>query len=193
MLLLSVWQVNAQESKTVFGLKTGFNVSGLSATVNSEPIFKTGFHFGIYTRTSIGASWHFRPELYYSRQGQKEKPDRSTAEAKVILNYVNLPLLFETGKTVTFQFGPQIGFRASSKYQETMGNDKVDEDTKDITAGADLSLVLGLGINANENLNFGVRLNYGLTDVYKVEPDIPGVAFPEIKNRVFHLYIGYSF
>ena len=200
--LLCAWQASSQDAegthKTVFGLKSGVNVSIFSASVNSESSFRTGFHIGVYVKSHMSNNWYFRPELYYSGQGQKDDwqtpPNGpSVGNTTTTVNYLNVPLLFETGKKVSFQFGPQIGIFLSGTEQGTINNQKVDGDLKEEFKPIDLSLVLGLSVNPTENFNFGLRLNNGLTDIYTADPDYPGIEYPPIKNRVFHFYVGFSF
>jgi hypothetical protein len=192
--LISCLAAFSQDKKTQVGIKSGLNVAILSASINSESSYKSGFHIGMYIKTPGG----FRPEIYFSSQGQKDNyvsPPSfvSTGKTTTTLNYLNIPLLMELGKKkVMFQIGPQIGFLLSAKEVGTINNQSVNSDLKDFTKSPDFSLVLGAGINATEKLNFGLRLNYGLSDIFN-SPSSPGVDFPSIKNRVFHFYAGVSF
>lgn len=94
-----------------------------------------------------------------------------------------------------FQIGPQIGFLLSGREKGTINNRNVDDDLKDVMKGTDFSLVLGVGVTPAENFNFGIRINYGLTDIYTGDDklNVPGFNYPSIKNRVFHFYIAYPF
>jgi hypothetical protein len=183
--------------RTVFGFKAGLNASIFSASVNSESSFKSGFHFGIYVRTPITHRFFFRPELYYSSQGQKDNyqypsSGASAGKTTTTLQYINIPLLFEQGRKVSFQFGPQIGILAGSREKGTIENQSVNDNLKDVMKAADLSLVLGVGFSPGDHFNFGFRYNCGLTDIYKGD-DVAGVSdFPSIKNRVLHFYIACS-
>jgi hypothetical protein len=182
---------------TVFGFKAGLNASIFSASINSESSFKSGFHFGIYVKTPITYRFFFRPELYYSNQGQKDNyqmPSSGTSVGKTTttLQYINIPLLFEQGRKVSFQFGPQIGILAGSREKGTFNNQNVDEDLASVMKGADLSLVLGMGVAPGKHFNFGFRYNYGLTDIYKADNDAGVTDFPDIKNRVLHFYVACS-
>jgi hypothetical protein len=184
----------SQENKTQVGIKSGINLAILSASINSESSYKTGFNFGLYLKTPGG----FRPEIYFSSQGQKDNyvsPPSfvSTGKTTTTLNYLNIPLLMELGKKVNFQVGPQIGFLLSAKEVGTISNQSVNSDLKEFTKSPDFSLVLGAGFNATEKINFGIRLNYGLSDVFNNVQSAPGIDFPAIKNRVFHFYAGISF
>lgn len=193
-LLWLITAANSQDTTTVFGLKAGINYSIFSASVNSDASFKTGFHIGGFIRTPISRNAFFRPEIYYSRQGQKDDLG-SGDETTTTVNYVNVPFLFEIGRKVSFQFGPQMGLLVSAREKGTIGSEDIDDDLKSVMRTVDVSAVLGIGFNPSQNFHLGVRYNIGLTDIYKGDEDanIPGLDFPDIKNRVFHFYVGYSF
>jgi len=187
------------QDKTVFGVKTGLNVSILSASVNSDASPRTGFHFGMYLKKPLATKFFFRPELYYAGQGQKDDyryspGGPSIGSTTTTLNYLNLPLLFEVGRKVSFQFGPQLGFLLSAKEKGTINNEPIDDDLREGMKKFDLSVVAGLGFSPGR-FSAGIRMNIGLTGIFKAEgvTDIPGVVFPEVKNRTVHFYVGYSF
>lgn len=193
IILFSALVINlvAQE-KTKFGLKSGVNMSILSASINSESTFKAGFHFGAFLKTPGG----FRPEIYFSSQGQKDNyitpPNgASVGKTTTTINYLNIPLLMELGKKkVTFQIGPQIGFALSGNEKGTIDGQSVDDDLKEFIKSPDLSLVLGMGLNLSEQVSLGIRYNHGLSDIFASPQDLPpGADFPSIKNRVFHFYL----
>ena len=73
--------------------------------------------------------------------------------------------------------------------------DEIDDDLKDVMRPIDLSLVLGLAVKAGENVDLGVRLNYGINDIYKADDEVnmSGFDYPAIKNRVIQFFIGYTF
>jgi hypothetical protein len=180
-------------SQTEFGLKAGANFSTLSSSINSTSSSVTGFHFGMYMRARIERDFYFRPELYYSSQGQddayKYTNGASAGSATTTLNYVNLPLLFEGGRVVTFQFGPQVGFPVSGKQVGTVGNTKLNDDLKSIMK-TELSLVLGLGLNVSQHVHLGVRYHLGMTDAMKISG---ATSDFKIQNRVIHAFVGVSF
>jgi hypothetical protein len=195
--LFCVLSLSAQEEdrKAAFGLKAGLNSSIFTASINSESSAKLGFHIGIYIKKQIGNKAYFRPEMYFSSQGQKDEylipPNGPTVgETTTSVNYLNVPILFEFGKKIFFQVGPQIGFLLSAKEEGEIDGDKVNDDLKNIMKGTDVSLVGGLGFNATENFNLGVRVNIGMTEAFK---DSGSNGFPSVKNQVLHFYLGYTF
>ncbi len=196
LFLLST--ARAQEKKkTEFGIKAGLNLAIFSASVNSESSYKPGLNAGFYVKTQLSNVFYFRPELYYSSQGEKDNytdySGKSHGSTTTSLNYINVPVLFEVGKKVTFQFGPQIGFLVSGKEEGTIDNKPVDDDLSSVFKSVDISGVLGIGVAPIEHFNFGARFNIGLSNNYSPGSLPPGVDFPAIKNQVFHFYIAYGF
>src|SRR5687768_7871566 len=97
VLILIHFRLIAQENTTVFGFKSGVNLSIFSASINSDPGFRPGFHLGMYIKHNVGSNAYFRPELYYSGQGQKDdyqsQPNGPSAGATTTkLSYLNVPL-----------------------------------------------------------------------------------------------------
>jgi len=89
-----------------FGLKGGINLSMFSASINSESRAKPGLAVGMYLKKQIGPKFYFRPELYYSNQGQKDNyvyptggPSIGTTTTN--MHYLNVPLLFELGNKMS--------------------------------------------------------------------------------------------
>src|SRR5688572_4287953 len=185
----------AQDKKPSFGVKAGLNLSIFSASINSESSWLPGFHIGCYLKQPLSEKIYFRPELYYSIQGQKDEyiqpPNGPTlGNTTTKLSYVNVPLLFEFGNKVSFQAGPQVGLLLSAKESGTILNQQIDDDLKGITKRVDFSFVLGTGIRLGEDLSLGARINLGLSEIFDDSGD---GDFPSIKNRVFHFYLGYRF
>ena len=187
-----------EEGGVQFGIKGGLNMSILSASINSESQFRSGLNIGFYLKVSIGKNSFFRPELYYSSQGQKDRYSYNTGvsagRTTTELNYINVPLLFEFGKTITFQTGLQAGILLSAHEKGQITTQAVDDDLKKYMSPLDLSLVIGMGANISPRFNLGARYNYGLTDIFSLDYEpYPGLEFPEVKNRTLHFYVAYSF
>lgn len=185
------------EGKVQFGIKGGANVSGLSASINSDSEFKSGLNVGFYFKAPIGRNAFFRPEMLYSVQGQKDNYTYSTGvdagKTTTTLSYLNIPLLLEFGKTITLQTGMQVGVLLSADEKGRIGTEPVDDDLKKFMSKVDMSFVVGMGANLTPRFNLGARYNLGLSDIFKnaYEP-YPGLEFPSVKNRVFHFFVGYS-
>jgi hypothetical protein len=206
MLLLTAYGIKAESRndsllvpKAVFGLKAGINISSFSASVNSETRSKLGLNLGMYIKARITDRFFFRPEIYYSNQGQMNNyllptSGPSLGSTTTNLDYINLPLLFEQGRKISFQFGPQFGLLLSGSEKGTVSSTTVDNDLKKVMNNVDLGLVVGVGISPSKRFNCGIRFNFGLNDIFdRTNQTNSPVKFPQISNRVFHFYIATSF
>jgi hypothetical protein len=186
-------------SKVLFGIKGGINISTFSASINSESRAKPGLALGIYLKKQIGTKLFFRPELYYSNQGQKDNylfpyggPSIGTTTTN--MHYLNVPLLFELGNKVCFQFGGQLGILLAGVEKGTVASVRVDNKLNDVMTTADFALVVGAGYSLGHHFNGGVRFNYGVSNIYN--PDQASgsnIELPKVQNRVLHFYVAYSF
>jgi hypothetical protein len=184
--------------KAVFGFKAGVNVSRFSASVNSETRAKAGLAFGMYIRKQTSKRFFLRPELYYSNQGQKDNyvmpygVGPSIGRTTTSMHYINAPLIFEAGAKTTFQFGVQLGLLIAGKEKGTIRSAEVENNLKDVMTSTDFALVVGIGHSVGQHFNGGVRVNYGITDIY-VPDDLPDELDVNVQNRVLHFYVAYSF
>lgn len=184
-----------QERVTVFGIKAGLNTSIFSASVNSESSYKAGFHVGGYMKSSLSEKVFFRPEVFFSGQGQKDEyltpPNGSSVgSTTTTVNYLNVPLLLEFGKKFSLLAGPQVGFLLSAKEEGEIDGEVINDDLKGLMKGTDFSFCIGFGFSTGKHVNLGARLNYGLSEIFD---ESGSDGFPSIKNRTFHFYLGYSF
>ena len=206
LILVNILVSTAQESttepqefpKAAFGFKGGINLSTLSASINSETRAKPGLTVGMYLKKQIGPKFFFRPELYYSNQGQEQNylypyGGPSIGRTKTDLHYLNVPLLFELGRKLSLQFGAQVGVMVAGTEKGTIASVKIDEKLNDVMTPVDFALVVGLGYSAGDHFNCGARLNYGVTNIYKPDDDSGTIEIPDVHNRVFHFYIAWSF
>lgn len=188
---------NAQENrKPEIGFKTGVNLSTFSTpNNNSKNSIRLGFHLGLYVKAPLWRSFFFRPELCYSSQGQQNNYQStpggpSVGNTTTIANYLNAPLLLDWGKKVSVQFGPQFGFPLSGKEVGTINGVKINDDIKPYMHSPDVSMITGIATNPNKHVQLGARYQFGLTNIFP--PQIGGPA-PGVKNRVIHIFVGYSF
>jgi len=184
--------------KTEFGIKGGLNISRFSASINSEARAKTGISFGIYVKKQVAQKRFFRTELYYSSQGQRDNyvnpfGGPAIGRTKTNMHYVNVPFLLEFGKKVSFQAGAQVGLLVIGKEKGILKSVKINENLNDVMTTADMSLVIGIGIYPARRFSGGMRINYGVINIYNPETDSGDIDPPKIYNRVLHCYIAYSF
>jgi Outer membrane protein beta-barrel domain len=206
LVLINIVVTPAQEAlksieypKAVFGIKGGVNISTFSASINSETQAKPGMALGIYIRKQISPKLYFRPEMYYSNQGQKDNylypyGGPSIGSTTTSMHYLNIPLLFELGNKVSFQFGGQLGVLLAGTEKGTVASVEIDQKLDDVMSAVDFALVAGVGITFGRNINGGVRVNYGITNILNPEQDAnSNIELPNVHNRVLQFYVGYSF
>jgi hypothetical protein len=183
----------------VFGVKGGVNLSMFSASVNSESHPIVGPSLGFYIKDQVTKNSFVRTELYFSQQGQKDNhlypygagPSIGITTTK--MNYINIPFMVEYGKKLSFQSGFQFGLLLSGREEGDVASTRVNNDARDFMKSGDFSYVVGVAYSM-EHLNFGVRFNGGINNIYKPkkDPSSPQESI-EVHNRVFHFYVGYSF
>jgi hypothetical protein len=207
LLLINVFVSHAQESvsksqefsKVLFGIKGGINLSTFSASINSEARAKAGLALGIYLKKQIGPKLFFRPELYYSNQGQKDNylypyGGPSIGSTTTNMHYLNVPLLLEVGNKLSFQFGGQLGILLAGREKGTVASVEVDDKLNDVMTTADFALVVGVGYSLGRHFNGGARFNYGVSNIYSPDQDSgSNIDLPKVQNRVLHFYVAYSF
>lgn len=207
LLLVNVFVCRSQDSesksqefsKVSLGIKGGINISTFSASINSESRAKAGLALGIYLKKQIGPKLFFRPELYYSNQGQKDNylyPYGGPSIGSTITNmhYLNVPLLFELGNKLCFQFGGQLGILLAGSEKGTVASVKVDDKLNDVMNTADFALAVGVGYSLGRHFNGGIRFNYGVSNIYSPDKDSgSNIELPKVHNRVLHFYVAYSF
>jgi hypothetical protein len=141
--------------------------------------FKSGF------RGFVGATvdYHFTDqvgvgiEILYSMQGQSYS-DLAGLDYKINVNYVKIPVLLNFNSNPEHvamfvgKFGPTFGFNTAAKGKV---DGFPDTDLKSNYSSTNIGMVLGLGlgINATKHLaiTLGLRLDGGLTDAMKSNPD----------------------
>ncbi|ELR73842.1 hypothetical protein C900_00006 [Fulvivirga imtechensis AK7] len=210
-VLLSIFAVIAfaatSNAQVNFGVKAGLNLADLASSEDEfEADSKIGLHLGGYVELSLSDKFALQPELVYSAQGAKSEFSGEedlgggiigtySEEYNLKLNYLNVPVLFKFKPSESFYIGagPQLGLllSANSEYDYTVTasgisvSDSGEEDVKDEMKGMDLSFAIGAGLELESGLNFGLRYNYGLSDVYdKNEGDA-------VRNSVLQFSVGF--
>ncbi|MFH6958143.1 porin family protein [Flavobacterium aquidurense] len=178
--VLGFTNVNAQKIK--FGAKGGLNFANVSGDNTKGLDVVTSFNFGVVAEIPVSEKFSFQPELMYSGQGYGFNNNNNNNNNTIALNYLNIPLMgkYYVTKGLSVEAGPQIGFLLSAK------NEK--KDVKDSFNTFDFGVNFGLGYKLDNELNFGVRYNLGLTDINNVNN-----SSIKNKNGVFQVSVGYFF
>lgn len=187
--LMSISGIQAQEKTASFGFKGGLNFSNLYTDQVDDNNVLTGFNAGLYAKFPIAKGIAIQPEISYTTKGAELVYNNAFANgtAKFNVNYIEVPVLLVMNITDNFNVhvGPYAAYMVSGK-TETDSNifsSQNQLDTNDFNK-FDAGIAGGLGVDLDA-LNFGVRYNYGLTNVGK-ERNYAGTdyTFPDAKNSV---------
>ena len=171
-----------------FGLKAGasfYNFGGDDAE-DLDLDSKISFNAGGMVNIPISENFSFNPEVIFNGEGAKmeEGDDRVNYN----LGYINVPLLLQFNSTSGFyaEFGPQVGFLMSAKYDFKIGGVEGDEDIKESFKGTNFSVALGAGYRMSNGFGIGARYNLGLSNIAD-EDDA------DLKTRGFQVGVSFLF
>ena len=148
-----------------FGIKGGLNAYTIYSDDNSSADTKIGFHLGLISHIHLGNQFAIQPELIYSTQGSQYTIGSTTA--KLNLNYVNVPLLFQYMFDNGFRLmaGPQVGFLVSAKTEI----DNTKTDVKDNLKKIELAFGIGASyVHPPSGFGVDARYNFGLNNINDV-------------------------
>ncbi len=175
------------QAQVGLGIKGGLNFANQdyeSDGLSVSPDGRTGLHFGAFLVLNLSDNIGLQPELLYSQKGIKFESGGFNIEEN--FNYIDLPILlrYNINEMISLHAGPQLSFLLSAEDQD--GNDFDDE-----VSGTDLALSFGGQIDLPAGFVGGLRYNLGLSDIYD-GPEDPSFSSPEIRNRVFQIYVGWK-
>lgn len=164
--------------------KIGVNLSNLTSLNDTK--IKFGILGGVEGMYMASDKIGISGGLLYSEQGTSF--DVNTGSDKVVLSYLNVPILvnFYVAEGFSLKIGVQPGFLLSAKEKATSQGDSKSVDIKESVESLDFSVPLGLSYEFSKIVIEG-RYNFGLTKVFK------GSNTKESKNSVIQITIGYRF
>jgi len=211
LVLLALVGTLSTYAQVSFGIKAGYNNSGVSGGEGSEFTKRlSGFHVGGIADISLAENFSLQPQLLFIIKGAKSEAFKETVGSAVVefpaqkltFNYLELPVNFmykhEVGAGSIFVgAGPYLGFGLSGKVKagdedadvkfdgkkssEIDANDDAAMHLKRIDAGANFLA----GYELKNGLLFGVNYSLGLTNL---DPD-----GSKSKNNYFGVSVGYLF
>lgn len=196
-VLLFAGSLLAQGSN--IGIRGGLNIANLGGSDVENTDSKTGVNFGGFFHYAINEIFSIQPEVLYSAKGAKAKfvEDGVTVDAKLNLNYIDIPVLLVVNLPVEnasikphLIVGPHMGILLSAKVKGEAGGFSGEVDVKDVYKSTDFGAVVGAGIGipvGNNMLNFDFRYHQGLTSI-----DDSGEDLDE-KNRGFSINAAFGF
>ncbi|MDO7876817.1 porin family protein [Hymenobacter sp. ASUV-10] len=177
------------QAQATFGVKAGATLTNfMGDDVSDDSDNKVGFLVGAVANFAVNDMFSIQPEVLFSQKGAQGKESGETV--KLNQNYVDVPVMVkvntgDNGSGLFFELGPQFGLLVSSKAEDT--------DTKEAFNTFDFGYAAGLGYQLESGLNFGLRYNGGITNVYK-EVDVLGTSVQaKARNSAFQLSVGYMF
>ena len=111
----------------------------------------------------------YQAELNFSMQGGKYDEGPPVGEGKVLMNYINLPIVIQhrTAKGFYGEVGIQPGFLVSAK--DKYGGQTAD--FKDYVNGFDLGIPVGIGYVILNTVAINLRYTHGVSNIYKDDTD----------------------
>lgn len=177
-----------------FGIKGGLSHTNLAGVDADDHNARIGFHAGLFGRTAPSAPVGLQMELLYSTKGNHTKYNAFFGlidqEVDFNLNYLEVPVLasIRLAEVLEFQVGGYAAYLLSAK-ASTSGDlvNASDELDRDRFRSVDAGVAAGIGLNAGESLQVGLRYLHGLSDVIedKALHDVVGDA----RNRCLQLYL----
>jgi len=186
----------AQDSESKAGIRGSFNLSNWYADEIDDKNVKLGFGVGIFYREYVSDNLSIQPEIGFSQKGSTFAYNNffASGEVRGILNYVELPVLFNVHLTDNFHVGagPYVSTLISAKAKNVDSDGNVDgqeEFDRDNFTTFDYGFSVDAGVDFDD-VTVGARYNIGLKDV---EWDT-GVGTANLgKNTVLQLYVGFMF
>ncbi len=216
VLLLSGMTIYAQEFH--FGAKLGGAITNLSVS-NAEDgapnaDSKFGFYLGVAGEYMFNDQFAIAPELEIATAGAKSTADSSETQYGITVTtsgsedikmlYLNVPIMFKyyANENISLDFGPQLGFLMSAKYDydykvkavddtgsvlyENSDSEK-DADIKDEFNSTDFGLNIGATYKMESGFFINARYYLGLSNIGKDTGDAT------IKNTAIKFGVGYFF
>jgi len=149
--LVAIGQQTHAQKKNVFGAIVGVNASGMSDYDGKTTVGLTG---GLYWERKLSNAFSFQSNFLYTQRGER----KDNATPRLILQYINLPMMVKCYVTEDFQvmagiyWDPLIG---------VIGNDYSLDDFKN----SDFGIPIGVSHDLSNYFQLGLSYNFGLTNI----------------------------
>jgi len=180
MIIATGLVTSVAAQNTHFGLKAGLNLASLQNADGADYDSRAGLHVGGLAHIHVSTHFAVQPEVVFSMQGGDYDP----ANAKLKLNYINVPVLaqYMFNEGFRIQTGPQVGFLVSAKSK--VGD--VETDQKDNFNSVDFAWTVGAGYLFPQGIGIDARYNIGISDITENNTN-------KFTNRVFQVGLFYQF
>ena len=183
----------SQSSMPAVGVRAGLNLADIIGRDVAGLQLKLAYHAGLYARFEMQNKWYFQPEILLNVKGAYSGSFGSAGVGSVTytLYYLDLPLLFSYGLNQNnyFSIGAQPGLFLTDKQRWKQNSRITNYSGTGNYNPVDVALVGGYNYEANNGLNAGFRINYGMLNVIKNL----GTGLNHSHNLVIQLTVGYTF
>ncbi|WP_185963933.1 porin family protein [Flavobacterium restrictum] len=140
-----------------WGVRAGVNLASASNGSFGKTDIRTGGYLGVYKEMTIISKLLFiQPEVQFSKQGF------NTKTTDFDLDYIQVPVLAKVylAKVVSFETGPQFGFKISDKVSGSNNNPDFNTFDTAWAGGFSFNFPMGLAINARYITSFTDVIKY---------------------------------
>jgi len=160
--------INCSYAQVRFGIKAGGNLANVDGMNQSKMRF--GFSAGPALQINLAKMFFLQSEILYSIKGAQSNSTQYSSDAKLSLNYINLPILFayRAAPNFSIKIGPEIGRLLSAKSKVDGSTTDLSDLYRDFDFGADLGLAYSF-----KKLALDLRYNYGFKDLVHIKMTDP--------------------
>lgn len=171
--------LTASAQTITFGVKAGPQFSSISDLNDTKAAFL--YHLGAFAQMPLADRLTGQAELLFSAQGVNDTETDYLVQRN---NYLTLPLMakYDIWNGLSAHAGLQFGYLLSAKLKDT--EDDYEDDRKDMFNKAEVGFLIGAEYRVIPKLNIGVRMNWGLTEVFD--------EYEGYKQRVFQVFAAYN-
>ncbi len=167
------------------GLKAGINYTDLKLEDDTLPVtWLLGGVGGVFVSGNLTSNIGMQVEALYSQRGAKD--DLDAADAKIRLTYIDVPVTFHVGTSMSngarvFLFtGPQVAYNIKSEIINDLDDTTTDND--DAIKDWEFGWTVGAGV-AMQRVSLDARYTHGLSNINKTDG-------PTVKNQTLSVMVG---